>query len=149
MPAPKKPTKTQIREALEDQNPQTSRVAPTTKPKTLKQAGLSGAGETLDYYKAKDWFDNESDETSQPFFMYSARLYTKGPYNDSVIFKLKDGEGNFSLCSLTANEPRMEFVKYFKTNTVPLGPLHFVQLDVGQASAYYDIQDAEDDEIPF
>ena len=144
-PMETKPTRKQLETALEVQAPsQTPNKA--VQPRSLKQAGV-GVFDTLDYYKAADWFE-EDEQVSSPFIIMGARLYTKGQYQDQVIFKLKDVEGNLSLCSLTANEPRTAYVRYFNTETIPLGPCQFVKLDTGQKSPYYDIQDAED-ELPF
>lgn len=148
MPLSKKASKAELRASLEAQAPDTP-PARAVKPRSLKQANI-GVGDNLEYYKAAQWFDEEG--SAIPFLIYGAKLYTKGQYQDQVIFKLKDLEsGEMSLLSLTANEPRLEYVKYFKMDTVPLGPLVFVQLDLGRAgqSAYYDIQDYEETEIPF
>jgi hypothetical protein len=145
-PMKNKPARKQLEAALEVQAPfQTPNKS--VLPRSLKQAGV-GQFETLDYYKAAEWFDDEDTEVSQRFIIMGARLYDKGQYQDQVIFKLKDAEGNLSLCSLTANEPRMAYVRYFNTDSTPLGPCNFVKLDTGQKSPYYDIQDAED-ELPF
>lgn len=141
-----KPSRKQLDAALDVQAPIQTPIKPV-QPRSLKQAGV-GQFETLDYYKAAEWFDDEDTEVSQPFIIMGARLYDKGQYQDQVIFKLKDADGNLSLCSLTANEPRMAYVRYFNSDSTPLGPCSFVRLDTGQKSPYYDIQDAED-EIPF
>lgn len=141
-----KPSRKQLEAALEVQAPTQTPNKPV-QPRSLKQAGV-GQFDVLDYYKAAEWFESDDEEVSQSFIIMGARLYDKGQYQDQVIFKLKDAEGNLSLCSLTANEPRMAYVRYFNTDSTPLGPCNFVKLDTGQKSPYYDIQDCED-EIPF
>ncbi len=149
-PAIKKPTKQQLKQALEDQNPQTSRVAPSVQPKgrTLKQAGITTGFDQLDWYKPEDWFDD--DGNAIVFSIVGARLNSKGQYGPQVVLTLQDENSDRSLVSLNLDSVRQEYLDYFAKNSVPLINCIFIELPTSYGNPYYKIGDAsEAEDIPF
>lgn len=146
-----KPTKEQLRLALNTQAPiEPPTMQRSTKRRTLSQAGV-GFDDSLEFFKADDWYETEDQIESATFDILDAHRSTKGQWGPKVIFKLKElATGEVSLCSLPENEPRLKFAQAFKVDTTPIGPCQFVKFDSGKGNPYHDIQMVEaEEEIPF
>lgn len=151
----KKPTRNQLKTALEVQAPSKPAIHQrSTQRRTLLQAGV-GFDDSLEFYRVDDWFESSEEIESLAFDILSANTATNKQGRAKVIFKLKRlDDGEISLCSLPQNETRLKFVAAFKADTTPIGPCHFVKFDSGKGLPYMDIQmvgdvQMTDDELPF
>jgi hypothetical protein len=120
--------------------------------KTLAQSGVSiDDGKSRDYYHPEDYFENDSDDTSKPFYITNA-IKIRGKFGAMVRLSVTEEDESESFVGMSLvnkngeeYEDRAKFILYFKTNTVPLGPLMFVKLPTQYDKPYIVIQDA----IPF
>jgi hypothetical protein len=117
-------------------------------PRSLKDANLDS--NRHQFVKSAALFNSDDDEVSMAFVIHGAKRWpnTLSPGKFQIVFTIQlVGEKDKYLLSLSEDDSRMEYVAYFSTNTIPLGPVELVKLPSKKGlNDYLSIQDSE---IPF